>query len=307
MRINKRIVFSVMAATAALAIPSGVASGASSSLRVYPVWCGHWDPNPINARPLGEQKMVFPDGAVGQIIWGAYNHAVYVWARMTHAPVDERIAIAWLDYQNHATYQCGDSHGYPTATMWPGVSATWTAGVPLTPPSRGDSQADCVWFLVWRPSGSVDYRSPKCIAPWITNHAPPAPEPGAGPTPAPGAGPNPAPRPEPGGRPVRIRARISVWASHRAIGARHVLRLRGQVDGLPASVGVRIELQARLNGPRQWRTLGLALTTADGRFSYARRVTWPTGARVYTLRARLPRQRGYQAAVSRQIRVRVTG
>lgn len=306
MQMHKKIVLWLIAATTVLAIPVGVASGSSTNFRVHPVWCGHWDPNPINARPLGEQKMVFPDGAIGQIIWGAYNHAVYVWARMTHAPVDERIAIAWLDYQNHAVYQCGDSHAYPTATMWPGVSATWTAGVPLTPPSRGDSQADCVWFLVWRPSGSVDYRSPKCIAPWITNPASPIPAP---PAPAPGAGPPPAPGPESGAHPVPLRARISLRGSWRGTPKRHVLLLQGRVLGLPAPAGLRVQLQARVRRSRHWFTFGAAVTKGGGWFFHAQRFTRTSRVKMYTVRVRLPRQHGYpvRPAVSRQIRVRVTG
>jgi hypothetical protein len=307
MSTHHKIVRWLVVVAAILSIPSAVASGASSSYTVYHVWCGDCDPNPVNARQLGESTMVFPDHAVGQIIWGSYGGAVYVWERLTNAPVDERIAMSWLDYQNHGWYQCGDSHAYSTATMWAGASATWTAGVPLTPPRPGDSQADCVGFLVWRPNGSVDYQTPagNCLAPWITSQAPPAPAP----PPRPLAGPAPASAPRPGVRPKPIRVRMSLHGSRSSLRNGHVLWLRGRVLGLPDPAGVLIELQAWVGSPRRWLTFGVALVRANGRFVYRYRFTQTTGVQIYSLRAKLPMQKGYpaRAAISRALHVRVTG
>jgi hypothetical protein len=68
-----------------------------------------------------------------------------------------------------------------------------------------------------------------------------------------------------------------------------------------------VELQA-LIGRRHWRTFAVASTAASGRFAYTYRFTSTTSAQTYTIRAVVPRQRGYErkAMRSRSIRVHVT-
>ncbi len=297
MRIHAKAGLALLVAIGAAAVPSWTASAAADSFTVYPVWCGHWNPNPGSA-PAAETHTSMPDNSVADIAWGTIGGKMYVWARLTNAPTDDRIALAWKDDLNQAMYQCGDSHNYSTATVWPGTTVTWTAGVPLTPPSAGDATAQCVELLVWRYNGVLEYPTKsQCITPWLngTNGAPPSSAPSSPASPAPPA-------------PGAIRVRLSLHGSRRSLRNGQVLQLRGRVLGTAIPVGLLVELQARV-APRQWITFGVAITRPGGRYSYGYRFTRTTGRQTYWLRARLPTESAYSSypAISGPIRVRVAG
>lgn len=306
MRVLSKASLAALAAIGVAVIQAGPASAATDPFMVYPVWCGHWDPNPITASVVGETHTPMLDGSVGDIVWGTSGGSVYVWARLTNAPAGDRIALAWKDDRNATVYQCGDSHAYSTATVWSGTATTWTAGVPLTPPSAGDGPAQCVGLLVWRSNGALEYRAPQCLTPWIagTTGAPPTPAP----PPTPGPAPAPAPATPTAGQPGPMSIRLSLHGSRHSLRNGQVLRLRGRLLGTAVPVGLLVELQARV-GRRHWITFAVAIAGPGGRFTYAYRFTRTTGRQTYWLRARLPTERAYSSspATSRAIRVHVTG
>ena len=106
MRMHPKAGLALLVAMGAALVLSGTASAAADSFAVYPVWCGHWDPNPGSA-PALETDTSMPDNSVADITWGTIGGQTYVWARLTNAPTDDRIALAWEDNLNHAMYQCG--------------------------------------------------------------------------------------------------------------------------------------------------------------------------------------------------------
>ncbi len=298
MRLYLKTGFSLLTAVAGALALATAANAGSTSFTVYHGWCGDWDANPVNASVIGQSQTPMLDGSIAHLVWGTQNGNIYVWARLTQGAEGQHIALAWKDDQNAALYQCGDSHGYSTATVWSGTSVTWTAGVPLTPPHARDATASCVGLLVWRSNGAIEYRATKCITPWIGGgQSPPRPSPA--PTP-------PAPSPPASHGSPHAAIRVSLHGSRHSLENGQVLGLRGHVLGV--SVGTLVELQARV-GPRQWITFGVAVTRAGGRFSYAYRFTRTTGSQIYWLRARLPRESGHSSPpkLSRAIHVRVSG
>jgi hypothetical protein len=287
----------------AAVLACGLAFGgprAEASPAVYHVWCGDWDANPANATTLGSISTVpLKDGAVAEIEWGAYDGHEYAWAQLVDAPVGDHIALYWVDNQNNATYQCGDSHGYNDATVWQGTHETWTAGVPLTAPRAGDAVASAEGYFVWNGSGNQEYQSPKfTIKP--TRIPPP-------PSPPPPPAPSPSPPPTSHKPPV---VRLLLHRSPASLVNGQTVRLFGRLRGLPSPAGVIVQLQALVTRPkRHWMTFGIATASSDGRFSYTYRFTRTTRIQVYRLRARIPSQLGfpYRAAASRPEPVRVTG
>jgi hypothetical protein len=154
---SKRI--SLLAAAMALIVQLCVASGASAASRFYPLWCSHWDPNPVNTSgkflSTGTRHR-FADGSVAEIDEGYYHGAPYVWANLAHGRRGEQIALYWEDGDpnNLHDYQCGDSRPADVAaTVWTAGGDTWTAGVPAS----GSNPLIGAGYIVW--DGGRPYKS----------------------------------------------------------------------------------------------------------------------------------------------------
>jgi len=292
----------------AIALQLGVGSAAASP-EIYHVCCGDWDANPANATTLGAINTVpLKDGAVAEIVWGTYGGHEYTWAKLIDAPVGDTIALYWEDNQNHATYQCGDSHGYDNATVWQGTNQTWTAGVPLTAPRSGDATAIAEGYYVWNSGGQQEYQSPRFT---ITPSQAPTPTPPPVPTPAPTPAPVPVPPiPAPTRHPSPSpRTHLLFARSRQSLYNGQSVRLFGRIGG-SGRAGLLVELEALVTTPsRHWLTFAVTRTSTGGRFSYRYRFTATTGIQIYRLRARLPAQLGFphRAVVSTPVRVRVVG
>jgi hypothetical protein len=291
---------------------------AAASTDVYHVWCGDWDANPFNPPATvvgGINTVPLKDGAIATLQWGNYLGHEYVWAKLVNAPVGDHLALWWEDNQNHARYQCGDSHGYDDATVWSNTSETWTGGVPITPPRSGDAVAVHEGYFVWNNQGQNEYPSPQfSLKPWPNPSPSPSPSPSPNPPPPgpsgpPSSGPPTVAPPPPGlgCKPAVDPARLTLFRAPGKLHNGHRVHLWGRPPGLSVPAGIVVLLRALENPHRHtWITFGAAITNQCGRFSYWYRFTRtttrclpglasPPGCRVryYSLRALVPFQAGY--------------
>lgn len=104
------------------------------SMQSSPPWCGNWDPNPRNEINVHEvaRRSTLPDGSWIQFYEGDHGGRTFIWARLENATVGSVLDIQWIYTVNNSWYQCGDVHGNPEATVLPGSTETWTAGVPVS-------------------------------------------------------------------------------------------------------------------------------------------------------------------------------
>lgn len=148
---------SLLVPAVAVIVQLCAAGGASAASTFYPVWCSHWDPNPVNTsgRSLSSgTKHRFPDGSVAEIDEGFYRGTPYVWANLAHGRRGEQIALYWEDADNSGTYQCGDSRPpRVAATVSRAGGDTWTSGVPAS----GSHAVIGAGYIVW--DGSRAYES----------------------------------------------------------------------------------------------------------------------------------------------------
>jgi hypothetical protein len=330
----------VIAAWLALGLQLGLPN-AHATPAMHPVWCGDWDANPGKVDPtnaannttvLRTMRVVpLQDNAIAEIQQGMYQGHQYAWAQLVNAPSRDHITLYWLARfanQNRAWYQCGDSHGYDDATVWPGSHSTWTAGVPLTPPQSGDAVAIQASYAVWTSSGQEEYKSPNFpVTPWTPppQSPPPPPPPPTSPPPPP-SGSNPPPDTS-----AHLLLRCSYklhrfrWVQcsrtlhHRPLHNLQSIRLCGSIAGATVPPGLVVALQAIGPGLRHWRTFWVGTTRAatgacpngqvPDQFSDLYTFSATTGMTVYSLRALIPAQLGLPATsiVSRHVHVRVAG
>jgi hypothetical protein len=79
----------------------------------------------------------------------------------------------------------------------------------------------------------------------------------------------------------------------------------GRLRGRPLqNSGKLVELQAHVRG--RWRTFATARSNAEGKWRYDYRFDGTRGRRVYTFRARLPREGAYPYEVGHSRRLTIT-
>jgi hypothetical protein len=238
-----------MAALALIAsIHLSTARGAQASERLHKVWCGHWDANPgrLHKDAVGAMARM-RDGSVATLVRSTVDNQSYVWAEL-HAPKGnlDHIALIWwaLDQTTGkylGTYQCGNSYGSPTATVWSYTAYTWTSGVPLKLANK-DAVAVCAGYMVWNNSGKIIGGTPHCTNPWTL----PATQVYVAPAP-------PSPSPPFNGVSAPDRAELQLSASPRTLHNFDTVRLTGRIVSRGLPPGVVVDLSATsVRGPRRW-------------------------------------------------------
>ena len=105
---------------------------------------------------------------------------------------------------------------------------------------------------------------------------------------------------------VRVRAKLSLSSSRRAVVNGETVRFNGRLLG-SGSGGKLVDVEGR--AASGWRTACRARTRSNGRFTCRYQFLSTRGVVRYRLRARIRRQTGlrYEPAASRSLRVRVRG
>jgi hypothetical protein len=133
--------------TATARLTKASASSVSPDFTGVTLWFGDWDPNPAtDTSDLSQREYWKAYTGSNLRMYSSYRESTgwrYWWIRLGSAQVGEQVALIWRDGYSGNWYQCGDGNGNRTATVRPGTTATWTAGVPY-------------WQIYETASGTVD-------------------------------------------------------------------------------------------------------------------------------------------------------